>query len=808
MDAREIMLTNEAELVPCQATAAFAIPQHLPENIAPRSFPTGWGQHDTHAITRKDGTPNPSEDAGKAYSVITPPQIVAMVRNPPAPVEKERAQWFIPSRYADHDARSHEAQRERGAFSWLALDIDQNNLSLAEVKQALADVVGECSALIYSTSSATEDNRKWRALVPLKNDLPGADYPDTAEAFFDLLEAATEGILICDRALQRPGQLIYLPNPRSGFYQSEVVQSDRLNLHRAHPIMVQRQKNRDKRETAKKEAQERQAQRRKQAPIDVGHNSSPVDAFNAAHDVEGLLDRYGYARSGRSNDWRSPMQTSGSFATTCFGDYWVSLSASDAVANLGQASKSGARFGDAFDLFCHFEHGGDFSKAVAAYGEELRGFSWSSSSVRRVEANSAVSVPPNSEGVLPDASQAPPEGTGTQFILGRKGRPIWCAENACMVLETDPAWQAVLAQDEFAGMTLLLKPIPGTTVPRASFTPRPLADTDITTAVRWFNRNGFPDATKNTTADALYAVAAQSIISPVRHYLEALVWDSVPRVGDWLTRYCEAEETNFTRKVGQAWLISAVARALQPGCKADCALVLEGRQGQGKSSAIKALAGETWFHDGLHDLHSKDASAGLRGKWIIELPELSAMRRSDTEAVKAFLSRTEERYRPAYARAEVIEPRRCVFAGTTNRSDYLTDDTGGRRFWPVVVGAVRLADLSRDRDQIWAEAVTLFRAGEKWWLDRDTETEAAAVVAVRAADDPWSADVLSLAEGLSEVSSRDIFQRMDIPSERQNRADAMRIVGILTRAGWTRSGKFTAGPNRDLSRYLPPEFRP
>lgn len=372
MDAREIMLTNEAELVPCQATAAFAAPQKLPETIATRSFPTGWGQHDTHAITRKDGTPNPSEDAGKPYSVITPQQIVAMVRNPPAPVEKERAQWFIPSRYVDHDARSHEAQRERGVFSWLALDVDQNNLSLAEVKQALADVVGDCSALIYSTSSATEDNRKWRALVPLKDDLPGADYPDTAEAFFDLLETATEGVLICDRALQRPGQLIYLPNPRSGFYQSEVVQLDRLNLHPAHPIMVQRQKNRDKRETAKKEAQERQAQRRKQAPIDLGHNSSPVDAFNAAHDVEGLLERYGYARAGRSNDWRSPMQTSGSYATTCFGDYWVSLSASDAVANLGQASKSGARFGDAFDLFCHFEHGGDFSKAVAAYGAEIR----------------------------------------------------------------------------------------------------------------------------------------------------------------------------------------------------------------------------------------------------------------------------------------------------------------------------------------------------------------------------------------------------------------------------------------------------
>jgi hypothetical protein len=587
-----------------------------------------------------------------------------------------------------------------------------------------------------------------------------------------------------------------------------VVQSDRLNLHPRHPIILRREETRNRREAARREVSARQERRRADALQRIGQGESPVDAFNAAHDLESLLERYGYSRAGRSNDWRSPMQSSGSYATRCFGDYWISLSESDAAADLGQASANGARFGDAFDLYCHFEHGGDFRKAVAAYGEEIRQANWSGIGNRGTERQSGVVLSFGGPTASNVAVEAMPNKQGPQLVLGRRGRPIWCAENACMVLETDPAWHEALAHDEFAGLTLLLKPIPGTTAPRANFTPRPLADTDITAAVRWFNRNGFPDATKNTTADALYAVAAQSIISPVRHYLEGLSWDGVPRAGEWLIRYCGAEDTNFVRKVGQAWLISAVARALQPGCKADCALVMEGRQGQGKSSAIKALAGEAWFHDGLHDLHSKDASAGLRGKWIIELPELSAMRRSDTEAVKAFLSRTEERYRPAYGRAEVVEPRRCVFAGTTNRSDYLTDDTGGRRFWPVVVGEVRLSDLTRDRDQIWAEAVALFRAGEKWWLDRDTESEAAAVVAVRAADDPWSADVLSLVEGLSEVSTRDVFQRMEIPRERQNKADSMRIVGILTRAGWTRSGKFTAGPSRDLSRYLPPEVRP
>lgn len=320
--------------------------------------------------------------------------------------------------------------------------------------------------------------------------------------------------------------------------------------------------------------------------------------------------------------------------------------------------------------------------------------------------------------------------------------------------------------------------------------------------MRWFNRNGYPDATRNTVADAVYLVAAQTVISPVRHYLESLRWDGQSRVAEWLCTYCGAAPSDLTRKVGQAWLVSAVARALSPGCKADCALVLEGQQGAGKSSVLRTLAGEAWFHDGLSDLHGKDASAALRGKWIIELPELAAVRRSDTEAVKAFLSRTEERYRPPYGRAEVVEPRRCVFAGTTNRSDYLNDETGGRRFWPVTVGAIRLADLARDKDQLWAEAVALYRGGAPWWLDAAGETAAAALVSTRAADDPWTADVLSAVAGMSECSTRDVFQVLDLSRDRWGKSEGMRVAGILTRAGWTRVGTFTGGSSRGLARYV------
>ncbi|QYZ68888.1 virulence-associated E family protein [Neotabrizicola shimadae] len=362
-----------------------------------------------------------------------------------------------------------------------------------------------------------------------------------------------------------------------------------------------------------------------------------------------------------------------------------------------------------------------------------------------------------------------------------------------------------MAYDELSALPVLLRPMPGSRTPKSTFTPRPLRDADITAAVRWFNRAGHPNAPRAAVADALAFVAGEHMLSPIRDYLEGLQWDGKPRVADWLERYCGVAPANFARKVGQAWLVSAVARALQPGCKADCVLVLEGPQGAGKSSALRILAGEAWFHDGLADLHSKDASLALRGKWVIELPELAAMRRTDIEAAKAFLSRTEERYRPPYAHTEVVEPRRCVFAATTNRVDYLNDETGGRRFWPVKVGKTSLADLAADRDQIWAEAVALFRSGTIWWLDRVDEEEAALTVASRASDDPWTADVLSAVADKAESSTKDVLQLLGIPLERRGKPEAMRVASILTRAGWQRRGKFTSGPNRDLALYVAPD---
>jgi predicted P-loop ATPase len=160
-----------------------------------------------------------------------------------------------------------------------------------------------------------------------------------------------------------------------------------------------------------------------------------------------------------------------------------------------------------------------------------------------------------------------------------------------------------------------------------------------------------------------------------------------------------------------------VARIYLPGAKADCVLILEGPQGLKKSTALMTLA-EPWFTDRLSDLGSKDAAMETKGVWVIEVAELDTMTRAEVGAIKAFISRTHDRFRPPYGKRLVDLPRQCIFAGSVNpEGGYLKDATGGRRFWPVLCTTIDIDRLRADRDQLWAEARDRFRRGEPWWLD-------------------------------------------------------------------------------------------
>ncbi len=283
-------------------------------------------------------------------------------------------------------------------------------------------------------------------------------------------------------------------------------------------------------------------------------------------------------------------------------------------------------------------------------------------------------------------------------------------------------------------------------------------------------------------------LAYENRFHPVRGYLNGLEWDGTARLSNLFPVYFGSERSAYTEVIGALFITSMVARIFEPGCKADHLPVIEGAHGTLKSTACSVLGG-TWFSDNLPDISTgKDASQHLRGKWLLEVSEMHAMNRAETTQLKAFISRQTERYRPSYGRKEVIEPRQCVFIGTTNRDTYLRDETGGRRFWPIKAGNIDIDALVRDRDQLFAEGVVRYRKGEPWWPDKGFErTHIAPQQAERYEADVWEETIAGYLDGKSKVTVGSLAREaLNIETPRIGTADQRRIAAALEQLGWTR----------------------
>ena len=264
--------------------------------------------------------------------------------------------------------------------------------------------------------------------------------------------------------------------------------------------------------------------------------------------------------------------------------------------------------------------------------------------------------------------------------------------------------------DEFSQRIILNRPVPrpGLQMPK-KFEPRPWEDTDAIALIEHLNSRGFKRVGREVLHDVILLEARTHGFHPVRDYLDALQWDGERRLDRFLLDYCgavidgateteKAKHESYLRAVTRCFFISGVARIMEPGCKVDSTLILEGVQGTLKSSLLRALAvRDDWFSDSLpHDLASKDARQHLAGVWIVELSEIAQFRRSEVESVKDYLSCQIDRYRPPYARSDVAVPRQNIFVGTTNADVYLHDTTGNRRFWPVKITMIRLGEAQSD----------------------------------------------------------------------------------------------------------------
>jgi hypothetical protein len=376
-----------------------------------------------------------------------------------------------------------------------------------------------------------------------------------------------------------------------------------------------------------------------------------------------------------------------------------------------------------------------------------------------------------------------------------KGRqyPAATAGNAALYLAHLDEWHQVLAQDDLTGQVVWSgspPQIPGMTPPRKG---DDFKESDLVYVGHWFARFKFVKFKKEILHDAIPAAAVEHRINTMVQYYRGLEWDGIERLGYWLTAYLGVERTVYSETVGRWWLVSVVARALQPGCQVDHMLVLEGPQGRGKSRAIRILGGQ-WALGSLPDIRDKDAAQCIFGKGIVEISELDAIRGAAITRIKDFLTQQWDVYRPSYGHYVVRRPRTAVFIGTTNEIGYLTDTTGARRFWPVLCCQIDLDALERDRDQLFAEAVHTYSNGAQWWPDVDAQPMLAEQQEARAHHDAWEEPILAfMAMQLVPPTVGQIAELSGLKLDMAHlgRAEQSRIGAILRKAGYVSVQKRT-----------------
>lgn len=331
-----------------------------------------------------------------------------------------------------------------------------------------------------------------------------------------------------------------------------------------------------------------------------------------------------------------------------------------------------------------------------------------------------------------------PDDWRNKLTRTNTGRPESTVHNAMLVMEHDEVLGGMFWLDEFANAV------------RMSRTPcwpggeeHEFSEQDGTEVAAWI---GSPDRymvnlKKDMVLDCVEAIARRRKVHPVREYLTGLEWDGTARLEGMFRRYFSAEDTPYTQASAKCWLVSAVARILwtdqkvrHNGAQVDFMLVLEGDQGKGKTSAVRVLFGAEWYAEAQESPSSKDFYQALRGRWCVEIGEMDSFSKADVTKVKQAITARFDTYRPSYGRVARSFRRECVFVGTTNEYEYLRDPTGARRFLPIRVGTLDLPAIVSDRDQLWAEAVALFRAGFAWW---DLPAGAAQQQEERFTEDSW-----------------------------------------------------------------------
>ncbi|KVN50161.1 VapE domain-containing protein [Burkholderia ubonensis] len=369
-----------------------------------------------------------------------------------------------------------------------------------------------------------------------------------------------------------------------------------------------------------------------------------------------------------------------------------------------------------------------------------------------------------------------------------KGTLLPTLGNVHLILSNHKAWQGIIAQDDFAGRVVKRKAPPFPQGAAGEWT-----DMDDYRCTLWLSQKYGISVRPDIVMSAVLLVADATHFHDVREYLNGLEWDGVERVRAMPSKYLHVADSEYVQLAFMKWMIAAVARVVEPGCKVDNVLILEGRQGWRKSTALKVLAGKQWFTDTPIQIGNKDTYAVMAGKWIIELAELDSLNKTDSSAAKSFFATETDRFRNFYGKRATDVHRQCVFAGSVNFDAYLKDESGNRRYWPLRCGGlVDIDGIARVRDQLWAEAVHLYREGVVWHVTEAERPLFEVEQAERYEGDVYEDVIGKQLEYAARTTMEEILRDvLKLDSSKWTLPEQRRIGKALKSLGWVRKREST-----------------